>query len=210
MKEKLVKNLTSSHTLELGKQLQRRYALKCLACLPVAGLVDVAASPKAKVQDGKELPPQPGDRLTYFHPAKQGQIIKLSDIKISAKQISVVPIDKTSGLVRSGSRYNQILLQRFELSELSESTQAISAQGAVAYTAICPHFGCPVIGWNTSNQNYMCPCHQSEFSPKHLGSQTSGPSPRNLPALPLTLEGDEIVVAGEFNDWIGFGKRPRN
>ena len=55
----------------------------------------------------------------------------------------------------------------------------------------------------------MCPCHQSVFDPKDGGGVVSGPAPRKLPALALTTENDELVVAAEFNSWIGFGKPPR-
>ena len=187
----------------------RRDMLKYLAfAIPIANL-SVSGKLSAAQNRPERLPPQPGDRLTYFSKSKRGQIIKLSDLAELDKQQLILPYDVQNNIVRDGSRYNQVLLQKFPESKLSNDTKALSASGVVAYSAICTHAGCPVTGWMTDEENYMCPCHQSVFNPKDSGVVVSGPAPRNLPALPLKVENDEIVVAGNFNSWIGFGKPPR-
>src|ERR1044071_7044574 len=43
----------------------------------------------------------------------------------------------------------------------------------LALSAVCPHLGC-AIGWDTSAGNFLCPCHDSRFSPE--GEKLNGPS----------------------------------
>jgi menaquinol-cytochrome c reductase iron-sulfur subunit len=54
----------------------------------------------------------------------------------------------------------------------------------VALSAVCPHLGCAV-GWDTAAGNFLCPCHDSRFSPE--GARLTGPSERGLDELPLSV-----------------------
>ena len=54
----------------------------------------------------------------------------------------------------------------------------------VALSAVCPHLGCAV-GWDGGSGNFLCPCHDSQFSP--AGDRLTGPSERGLDELPLTV-----------------------
>src|SRR4051812_34956143 len=54
----------------------------------------------------------------------------------------------------------------------------------VALSAVCPHLGCAV-GWDVSAGNFLCPCHDSRFSP--AGDKLTGPSERGLDELPLKV-----------------------
>lgn len=195
-----------------GTDFKRRNLLKYLAlAIPAVNYFtgNLALAAIKKKSPESMLPPQVGDRFTYFSKRLQGPLIKISDLIELDKQVLVVPVDPKTGEVRDGSRYNQILIQKLSMVSLSQDTQALSVDGIVAYSAICTHAGCPVTAWVEEDENYMCPCHQSVFDPKDGGGVVSGPAPRKLPALALTTENDELVVAAEFNSWIGFGKPPR-
>lgn len=66
----------------------------------------------------------------------------------------------------------------------------------VALSAVCPHLGCAV-GWDASAGNFLCPCHDSRFSPE--GAKLTGPSERGLDELPLQ------VVEGRLQlTWVRF------
>jgi len=54
----------------------------------------------------------------------------------------------------------------------------------VALSAVCPHLGCAV-GWDAGAGNFLCPCHDSRFSPE--GGKLTGPSERGLDELPLAV-----------------------
>lgn len=66
----------------------------------------------------------------------------------------------------------------------------------VALSAVCPHLGCAV-GWDSGAGNFLCPCHDSRFSPE--GTKLTGPSERGLDELPLQ------VVEGRLQlTWVRF------
>jgi menaquinol-cytochrome c reductase iron-sulfur subunit len=54
----------------------------------------------------------------------------------------------------------------------------------VALSAVCPHLGCAV-GWDAGAGNFLCPCHDSRFSPE--GTKLTGPSERGMDELPLQV-----------------------
>lgn len=188
---------------------RRRNILQYLAMsIPILNLLTSKSAFALAGVNSKEseLSPQVGDRLTPFITRDRGPAIKASALEQLAKPLLVLPIDPISGTVRDGSRFNQILLQKLPVESLSLETKAVAAEGIVAYTAICTHTGCPVTGWVEDQETYMCPCHQSVFSPKNMGEVVSGPAPRSLPSLPISIVNDEIVISANFNSWVGFGK----
>ncbi|MGF1527037.1 MAG: ubiquinol-cytochrome c reductase iron-sulfur subunit [Candidatus Competibacterales bacterium] len=175
------------------------------AISPKRALAAQSAAPSAAEE--RKRSPQVGDGFTYFSKSRRGAPLRVEDLERGGKQLLVVPVARETGVVRDGSRFNQILLQRFDIAELDAATAAISAAGVVAYSAICTHTGCPVSAWDRDSQTYMCPCHQSQFNPKNLGAVTHGPAPRQLPALPLKIEDGTILVAGNFTSRVGFGNQ---
>jgi rieske iron-sulfur protein len=65
----------------------------------------------------------------------------------------------------------------------------------VAYSAICTHLGCTVLPNLTAEAAILCPCHASLFDPAADAAVLSGPANRPLPALPLEIAADGVVVA---------------
>ncbi len=64
----------------------------------------------------------------------------------------------------------------------------------VAISSICPHLGCGV-HWDTSADNFLCPCHNSEFKiDGAIADPASSPSPRGLDHLAVELRGNDIWV----------------
>ena len=61
----------------------------------------------------------------------------------------------------------------------------------VALSAVCTHLGC-IIKWEAESGEFLCPCHGGRFSQK--GEVVSGPPPSALEQLPVTLDGDLLIV----------------
>jgi Rieske Fe-S protein len=66
-----------------------------------------------------------------------------------------------------------------------------TADGAVARSLLCPHYGCRV-AWAADEHRYRCPCHGGTFD--ELGRPVAGPPPGPLRTLPVTVEGDTALV----------------
>jgi len=61
----------------------------------------------------------------------------------------------------------------------------------VALSAVCTHLGC-IVQWQEEEDLFLCPCHAGRFAAD--GTVISGPPPEALETLPVTLEGDQILV----------------
>ena len=64
----------------------------------------------------------------------------------------------------------------------------------VAYSAVCTHQQCTVAYQKQSSQ-LACPCHGSIFDPSKNAQVVTGPAPRPLPEIPITVQGGEITKA---------------
>jgi Rieske Fe-S protein len=65
------------------------------------------------------------------------------------------------------------------------------AAGAIhAFSATCTHQGCRVS--SVSGGTINCPCHGSRFNAT-TGAVVQGPATRALPAVAVTVQGDQIV-----------------
>ena len=93
-------------------------------------------------------PPQENDVFVFAFGEREGEIITPDDLSTDAQQVFAYPMDPTTGVVRNGSRLNQVLLVRLDGARLSESSRARSAGDVVAYSAVCTHTGCDVADWD--------------------------------------------------------------
>jgi rieske iron-sulfur protein len=180
-----------------------------LASALAAG-ASVAAGRSAGAQDdqpGSDERPQKNDLLVVSEGPNAGQVVKPSDLKPGGPPVHAWPKDPKTAVVRDGSRLNEILVIRFDPAELDDDTRARSADGIVAYSAICTHAGCPVTAWvkgEAGDKNVLkCMCHNSEYDARASAQVVFGPAPRRLAALPLAIAGDSLVVAAPFAGKVG-------
>lgn len=172
--------------------------LAAAACLaPIAGLAQ-AANPAARVR------PQPGDRLALVSGERAGQPIAAREVLLGAAPLAAWPLDPADGLLRNGSRLNQLRILRLDPATLSPRTTANAAEGVVAYSAMCSHAGCDVTGWDAAALQLICPCHGSTFSALDAGAIAKGPASKPLAMLPLRIQEGELRVASAFTRRVGF------
>jgi rieske iron-sulfur protein len=146
--------------------------------------------------------PQEGDLLTRAGDDAPAPLTA-ENVPRDGGQIMAWPMDPAANVVRDGSRLNKVLLLRLDPAELDAQTAERSADGVVAYSAICPHTGCEVVNWYSDRHILECPCHNSQYDPKAGARVISGPSPRGLAALPLRIADGRLMVARAFIGRLG-------
>jgi Rieske Fe-S protein len=167
------------------------------------GVANIARSDQSDAE-AAALPPQENDWLAHAFGDREGQIIAPDDLAVGTKQVFAFSMDPETGIVRNGSRLNQVVLIRLDPQWLSEQTRARSADGIVAYSGVCTHTGCDITDWNVDQNRFQCPCHESQFDPSDGARVVGGPAPWQLAALPLKLVEGRLTVAGEFIGRVGF------
>ncbi len=100
----------------------------------------------ARADDARTARPQEGDRFVFPFGDREGQLVTLEDLPLGGPQQLAYPMDPGAKIVRNGSTLNLVALVRFDPAQLTEETRALSAEGVVAYSAVCTHQGCPVSG----------------------------------------------------------------
>jgi rieske iron-sulfur protein len=156
--------------------------------------------------DPRMARPQEGDAFVFAMGDRALTPISETDLALGSPPVFAWPIDPATKTVRDGSRLNQVLLLRLEVSGFDEATRERAAEGGlVAYSASCTHALCPVTGWRTERRIIHCPCHNSEFDPSNGAKVVFGPAPRPLPALPLKTVDGAPVAAGKFTGKVGAG-----
>jgi len=170
-----------------------------------AGIALSASRPRADEPPppGGTALPKAGDRLVYAEGPRAGQEIKPEDIVLGEQQIMAWPIDAASGVVRNGSRLNEILVLKLDPGSLDDNTRQYAAEGIVAYSAICKHAQCPVTGWDKQKQLLHCFCHATEYDPRKSAAVLSGPAPRPLPILPMKIVDGALTVAAPLRGKVG-------
>lgn len=182
-----------------ARQPRRRFLQAALAAGVSLRFTGTARGEEEK--PGADERPTPGDLLVHAEGDHVGKPVDPADIPLNGGPVQVWPMDPATKVVRDGSRLNQVLLLRLDPASLDEDTQAHSADGIVAFSAICSHAGCPVTGWvigEGGKQVLKCFCHNSEYDPRQNASVVFGPAPRKLAALPVKIVDGTLVVAGKF------------
>ena len=182
----------------------RRRVLKIVAGLGVAlPLIRPGARARGE-SDAKTARPQPGDRLVRAGEGERRPALTPTSVPPGGPPVIAYPLDPKTGVVRDGSRLNQVLLVHVDSRDLAEETRARAVAGIVGYSAVCTHTGCDQWEWEARAKTIKCPCHFSTFDVKDAARVLDGPAPRRLPALPLKTLGGVLVVAGAFVGRPGF------
>jgi rieske iron-sulfur protein len=185
-------------------QTRRSLLLTALA----TGAYLATARPAAAEDDQPaDMRPQKGDILVISDGEHEGEIVKPGDLKLGEPPLRAWPKDPKTSVVRDGSRLNEILIVKLDAGELDDATRSRSADGIVAYSAVCTHAACPVTEWvkaEEGDKNVLkCPCHNSEYDPRQSAQVVFGPAPRRLAALPLAVTDGSLVVAATFVGKVG-------
>jgi rieske iron-sulfur protein len=174
-----------------------------------AGTCMAASKPAAAGEDqpGSDERPQKADVLVLSEGEHTGKIIEPQDLKLGGPPLRAWPKDPKTSVIRNGSRLNEVLVVRLDPAELDDETRARSADGIVAYSAICAHAGCPVTAWMkgaTDDKDMLkCVCHNSEYDPRRSALVVFGPATRRLAALPLEMADGSLTVAAKFIGKVG-------
>lgn len=189
--------MTKQETELNSIDVQRRLLLKASGA-SVAACCAMQASPaSANASEGGE-PMAKGDWLV---PAKGTETapLKADDIKAGTKPLLVFPFDLKEKKARTESRLNKLILVRLDPAEMSDEVKARSANGVVAYSAVCTHQGCDVTEYVRAEKLLMCFCHFSKFNPAD-GTVATGPAVKSLPFVPLAEKDGLLVIAGGFSN----------
>jgi rieske iron-sulfur protein len=138
-----------------------------------------------------------GDRLVEEDAEGAPAPLRVADLK-PGKPMVAFPFDAKGNAPRNDSRLNKIVLIRLPEADMATETRARAAGGVLAYSAICTHQSCDVKTWLSKEKALVCYCHSSKFALLDGGTVVAGPASRPLPAIPLALDGDFLVIAGAF------------
>lgn len=177
---------------------------KVLCGMCALGLGAPALAEAASADPAASRAPKEGDLLVHAFGDKAGEAIRVEELEAGAKQVFAFPMESSSGVIRNGSRLNQVLVVRLDPANLSPQTAARAVKGVVAYSGVCTHTGCDITDWNAQFQRFQCPCHESQFDPGDGARVVGGPAPWQLAALPLRESEGLLAVAGEFQGRVGF------
>jgi ubiquinol-cytochrome c reductase iron-sulfur subunit len=162
----------------------------------------------ALVLPALSLGPEPGRNLfrTGWRAGSRvvdanGTPIRPGDLPLGSVQ-TVFP----SGEVGRPDSQTLLIRVRAEDLRLPAGRADWAPQGAIGYSKICTHAGCPVGLYRAEEHALLCPCHQSTFDVLRGAVPIFGPAARPLPQLPLEVDGDGYLVArGDFPEPVGPG-----
>ena len=153
--------------------------------------------------DPTKMRAQAGDQLAFKTGARKGEAIALADMVFDARPLLAYPYDPVAGVLRNGSRLNQILVLRLPEDGYIDKVRARAVDGVIAYSAICTHQNCPVSAWHPEDQLFICPCHETHYDPRNGARVVSGPAKRALPALPMTVKDGMLMASAGLTGKVG-------
>lgn len=195
-----------------GEGVSRRGLLVGCGCLAGAGVLTAAATPLASM----------GPRLTSIHHTPWHRGVRMLNEADEPFRASDIEVGTFYTAFPEGARWDQIgapiLLVKLPSNYMdlpaSRRQWGTEAQGILAYSKICPHAGCAISLYRyptfapdvtgDAQPAFTCPCHYSTFLPGRGGELVFGPAGRDLPQLPVMIDGDGYLrAAGSFDSDVG-------
>jgi rieske iron-sulfur protein len=180
---------------------QRRDLLKSACALAGAtAVVNVGTSLPAFAALQDDVPKR-GDVFVFTSGPKKDQAVMVADIVADAPPVTV-QAKAANGAVREGDN-SAALLYRVDPSKIPAGLKDETADGVLAYSAVCTHLGCLLSNWDVPTKNFLCPCHDALFDPLQNGKNTGGATARALPHFPIKSDAGKIVVTGDPSGYVG-------
>lgn len=138
-----------------------------------------------------------GDKFVFAAGPRKGQLLTRDSLNVG-ETVLALPKGKED------IEQNIVLIVRLAPEQLGAPTKLEwTAEGFVAYSAICTHLGCTVLEGLRAGAIF-CPCHAGVFDPSRGAIVVSGPPPRPLPQLPIRVNAQgELEAAGGFTEPVG-------
>ncbi|MEZ5410129.1 MAG: Rieske (2Fe-2S) protein [Acidimicrobiales bacterium] len=189
------------------QELARRTVLGGMAAAAVAAMAGAALFPLRSLGSRpwralRTTPWQAGMRLI----TAEGRAVRPADLEVG--QVLTVFPDLPGRPPGAAAGDTQTLLIRLDPTQFKPSPERAgwAPDGAIAYSKVCTHAGCPVGLYDAVRHQLVCPCHQSLFNVLDEARPVFGPATRPLPQLPLTVDGEGYLVAqGDYPEPIGPG-----
>lgn len=185
-----------------GRRSMLSGALALAALAPMAMVSGAAGAQAAAPAATRSPKPEPGDKLAFMIGPKAGKEVKPADIEVGKPPVLAYPMDPTTGKVLI-SKANLLTVVRLKPADLKPTSARNAADGIVAFSSLCTHYGCPITTLHPSQTQIVCNCHGSVFDAANRGAVTQGPATRRLAMLPLTLKDGALVVSGKFDGPLG-------
>ena len=148
-----------------------------------------AAQPKPE-----KMYPQKGDRILLIRGDHKNQLLRPEMLELGAKPAEGFPLDPKTEILRRKNPANRMLVMRRDEAEMDPSTRALSADGVLVYSALCPYCGCQKLAWTPSTPALGCMCSQPVASQLE-DAMNDAPVVRRLPMTPLGLDDEGFIVA---------------
>ena len=127
-------NLTPPEKPRTKQGSTRRAVLEPVVALAFSAPMRCLAQASPKPE---KLRPQPGDRLVFAFGPHEGEPLQIDELTVDEKPVTAWPMSPETGVVRSGSRLNRVMVMRLDPATLSAKTAKGAADGIVAYSAVC-------------------------------------------------------------------------
>lgn len=182
---------------DAGRRSMLGGALALAALAPLRAIGQTVAA-----EGARGTKPEPGDRLAFMVGERKDQEIKPADLVVGAVPTLAYPLDPASGKVLV-SRVGLLTVARLKPESIKPASARNAADGIVAFSALCTHYGCPITTLHPSQSQIVCNCHGSVFDAADRGAVTQGPATRRLAMLPLAIKDGALVVAAKFDGPLG-------